>query len=100
MDSSKFLILGANGQVGTALSALYPNAKKTDLAKLDITSKESVNNYDWSSITTILNAAAYTNVDGAETPEGEKVAWQVNAKAVGNLANIAAKRGLLLVHIS
>ncbi len=100
MDDSKFLILGANGQVGTALSNLYPNAKKTDVAELDITDVKSVNNYDWGSVTTILNGAAYTNVDGAETPEGAKLAWAVNDKAVGNLAAIAAKKALLLVHIS
>ena len=100
MDDSKFLILGANGQVGTALSNLYPNAKKTDVAELDITDVKSVNNYDWGSVTTILNGAAYTNVDGAETPEGRVAAWKVNAIAVTNLSKIAIEKDLIIVHIS
>lgn len=100
MDSSKFLILGANGQLGRALCELYPDALKVDVQELDITNTDSVASYDWSKITTILNAAAYTNVDGAETPEGQAAAWAVNDKALGNLAEVATKKDLLLVHIS
>ncbi|MBI2591882.1 NAD(P)-dependent oxidoreductase [Candidatus Saccharibacteria bacterium] len=100
MDSSKFLILGVNGQLGRALSVLYPQAQKTDIDELDITSFQSVNNYNWDNITTILNAAAYTNVDGAETEEGQASAWAVNDKAVASLADIAKVKNLLLVHIS
>ncbi|NDD86057.1 NAD(P)-dependent oxidoreductase, partial [bacterium] len=42
----------------------------------------------------------YTNVDGAETPEGRIAAWAVNADAVGNLVAIAAHYDMTLVHIS
>lgn len=100
MDSSKFLILGGNGQLGKALQGQYPSAHVTDAAELDITDKKSLQNFNWSGISTILNAAAYTNVDGAETPEGRVAAWKVNATAVGYLASIAAKHDLNLVHIS
>jgi len=100
MDSSKFLILGANGQLGRALCKLYPDAIKTDVQDLDITDSDSVANYDWSKVEVILNAAAYTNVDGAETPDGEKLAWAVNDQAVGNLAKVAAEKDLILVHIA
>lgn len=100
MENSKFLILGANGQLGKALSKLYPASVKTDVEELDITNKESVDKYDWSKITTIINAAAYTDVDGAETAKGKETAWQVNDKAVGNLARVASSNDLLLVHIS
>jgi dTDP-4-dehydrorhamnose 3,5-epimerase len=48
----------------------------------------------------LINAAAYTNVDGAETPEGREAAWAVNAQAVANLAHIAIKNEITLVHIS
>jgi dTDP-4-dehydrorhamnose 3,5-epimerase len=48
----------------------------------------------------LLNAAAYTNVDGAETPEGRVAAWMINAQAVGNLARIAVERDITMVHIS
>ncbi len=100
MDDSKFFITGANGQLGRALQAKYPNAKKADIAELDITDKESVENYDWTGITHIFNAAAYTNVDGAESPEGRAVAWKVNATAVCHLAKIANQNDITIVHIS
>ncbi len=100
MDSSKFLILGAGGQLGKALRDKYPGAKTADKDELDITDEESIKNYNWDGITTILNAAAYTNVDGAETLEGKAIAWAVNDKAVGNLAEIAKAKDLVLVHIS
>ncbi len=48
----------------------------------------------------LLNAAAYTNVDGAETKEGRIAAWKVNAVAPGLLAALAGKNNLVLVHIS
>ena len=100
MDSSKFLILGASGQLGKALRDKYPGAKTADKDELDITDEESIKNYNWDGITTILNAAAYTDVDGAETPEGQAAAWAVNDKAVGNLAEVAKAKDLVLVHIS
>jgi dTDP-4-dehydrorhamnose 3,5-epimerase len=100
MDDSSFLIVGANGQLGQALQARYPNARTVDSDNLDITDSDAVKNYDWSGITVIFNAAAYTNVDGAETPEGKKAAWAVNAGGVANLAKAAADHDLTLVHIS
>jgi dTDP-4-dehydrorhamnose reductase len=100
MDDSRIFIVGANGQLGTALKAQYPNAQSADIDELDITNQQSVDNYDWSQIDTILNAAAYTNVDGAESSEGRVAAWKVNATAVGYLAGVAQKHNLTLVHIS
>lgn len=100
MDSSKFLIVGANGQLGRALKDKYPDAKTADIDALDITSPQSVEAFDWTAIKFILNAAAYTNVDGAETPEGRVAAWKVNADAVANLAAVAAQKDMTLVHIS
>jgi len=46
----------------------------------------------------IINAAAYTNVDGAEAEN--KKAFSVNSLAVQNLANIAKNRGIKMIHIS
>ncbi len=100
MDSSTFLIIGANGQVGKALHEQYPDARAVDSSELDITKLAAIQSFNWSGITTILNAAAYTNVDGAETPEGKDLAWKVNADAVQSLAKIAADRDMTLVHIS
>lgn len=100
MDDSKIFIVGASGQLGTALKERYPGAKSADIQELDITDQKSVQNFDWSGIEVILNAAAYTNVDGAETAEGRVAAWKVNADAVANLVAIATQKNAVLVHIS
>ncbi len=97
---SKVLITGANGQLGTALQALYPEAICTDVDELDITSLSSVEKFDWSKVDTVINAAAYTNVDGAEAPESKSLVWKINAVAVANLAKAALKHDLTVVHIS
>lgn len=100
MNDSTIFIVGANGQLGTALIEQYPGARFADIGELDITKADSVNSFDWAGITVILNAAAYTNVDGAETAEGRVISWNVNATAVSNLARIAAKHDITLLHIS
>ncbi len=100
MDNSKIFIVGANGQLGTALRNQYPGSQFADIGELDITSRESVENFDWSGIEIILNAAAYTNVDGAETPEGRVISWKVNASAVANLVRVSLKHDVTLLHIS
>jgi dTDP-4-dehydrorhamnose reductase len=100
MDDSAIFIVGANGQLGQALQAKYPGAQSADIGELDITKADSVANFDWSPIKVILNAAAFTNVDGAETAEGRMAAWNVNASAVANLTRAAAKHDLTLVHVS
>lgn len=100
MDNSTIFITGANGQLGLALQAKYPGAQTADINELDISSRNSVEQFDWSTIKIILNAAAYTNVDGAETAEGRVSAWKVNATAVGHLVHIAQKHDITLVHVS
>lgn len=99
-DSKNVIILGANGQLGQALQKLYPNAKAGDTDMLDITDLGAVMAFDWSPYSAIINAAAYTNVDGAETTEGRRIAWAVNAVGPANLAQAAAKADIPLVHIS
>ena len=100
MDDSQIVIIGAYGQLGKALQARFPGAVAVDRDQLDITDPAALEAFDWSKARYLLNAAAYTNVDGAETPEGRAAAWMINAKAVGNLARIAAAHGLTMVHIS
>lgn len=100
MDESKIFIVGANGQLGTALRQKYPKARWADINELDITNEDSINNFNWSGIEIILNAAAYTNVDGAETNQGRTIAWSVNAKAVSSLCKIADKYDITMAHIS
>ena len=100
MDDNKIFIIGANGQLGLALQRQYPNAKSADIDTLDITDLESVESFDWSNIDIVLNAAAFTNVDGAETEEGRVASWKVNASAVSNLTRVCRKYDMTMVHIS
>ena len=85
LDATKICILGTNGQLGKALQAQYPGAAALDSDNLDITDTQAVQSFDWSRFEIVINAAAYTNVDGAETAEGRIAAWNVNAAAVKNL---------------
>jgi len=94
------LVTGANGQLGTEmrdLSALHEQHSYffTDVAELDITSRESVHAFVRANrIDIIVNCAAYTNVDKAE--EDEQTARLINATAVENLATARCK----LIHVS
>lgn len=100
MNESKLFISGPRGQLGTALRAKYPLAQYADIEALDITDERSVTGFDWSDVEILVNAAAFTDVDAAESLRGRRSAWLVNAAAVANLANIARKHGITLVHIS
>ena len=100
MNDTQLFIIGAKGQLGLALQAQYPGAISADITELDITNHSSVEAYDWSGIKVIVNAAAYTNVDGAETPEGRIAAWKVNATALTHIVHAASKHNITLVHIS
>ena len=97
------LVTGANGQLGCEmrrLGAVSPNNYIfTDVAELDITNADAVmyvaRHY---SIDAIVNCAAYTNVDKAESDEA--TAELINATAVGNLARAMKEVGGTLFHIS
>lgn len=96
----KVLITGANGQLGIALQQFFPGAECVDLDTFNISDPDAYVSRRWSDYGTIINAAAYTNVDGAETPEGRLVSWQANATAVQLLTQVASEHSITLVHIS
>lgn len=100
MKSTGYLIVGANGQLGKALQAKYPKARALDISELNIADSKSVDSFGWTGVDVVLNAAAYTNVDGAETSEGKEAACLANTVAVQNLARIAKKNDITIVHIS
>ncbi len=98
----KVLITGATGQVGRALLSTAPAGAAitaTGSAALDIGDTDAVARCVQSiGPDLIINAAAYTAVDRAETEEA--AAHRVNAQAVGTLAACARGMGARLVHIS
>ena len=97
------LVTGGSGQVGGALVALPPEAGFRFVAlgrdELDLLKPESfaqvLASRPWAAI---INAAAYTAVDKAETDVEE--AWRINALAPACLAQQAARAGVPLVHVS
>jgi dTDP-4-dehydrorhamnose reductase len=100
MAPRKSLILGANGQVGRALVAQLPGAEAFDRSTFDITDPAAYEAFDWRAYDTIINAAAYTAVDVAETPEGRRASWLVNVTAAALMAQAASRHRMTLVHVS
>lgn len=96
----KVLITGAYGQLGQAFQDLFPDAECVDRDSLDISDPSVITARRWKDYGLILNAAAYTAVDLAETPEGRIDSWKANAAAVANLSRIARENNITLVHIS
>jgi dTDP-4-dehydrorhamnose reductase len=94
------LVTGAGGQLGKALAAQLPDARLVTSAELDITSRTALDAFDWTGITAIINAAAWTKVDKAEEGDSTLSAWDVNATGVTNLAWHARRLDLPLVHVS
>lgn len=99
----KLLIFGSNGMLGTELARAFGNENPIGLTsdELDLTNHESAaDKVADIKPDIVLNAAAYTNVDGAEQEEGKRTAYAVNADAVGNLARICGRLGITLIHFS
>lgn len=97
------LVTGANGQLGCEmrrLGAVSPNNYIfTDVAELDITDSDAVMRVvKECAVEAIVNCAAYTNVDKAESDEA--MAELINAVAVGNLARAMKEVGGTLFHVS
>ncbi|MET4588871.1 dTDP-4-dehydrorhamnose reductase/dTDP-4-dehydrorhamnose 3,5-epimerase [Arthrobacter sp. 754] len=99
----KILLIGGHGQLGLALQEVFDGDSRLEVADrttVDLGKPESLLEIAWRQYDTIINAAAYTAVDKAETPEGRAESWAVNATGVAALAKIAAEHGILLVHVS
>ncbi|ADT99257.1 MULTISPECIES: sugar nucleotide-binding protein [Mycolicibacterium] len=99
----KTLVLGADGQLGRALRAAYAEAPHVEFAtraELDLCAPDLDSARRWRDYDTIVNAAAYTAVDAAETSEGRTAAWTVNVTGVAALARVATAHGITLVHVS
>src|SRR5690554_6765615 len=98
----KILLTGARGQLGRCLQDRYPDQAHLLMPhrqELDMSQPASIAQYvrqaqpDW-----IINAAAYTAVDRAETEPD--VAHEVNKTAPAELARVARGVGARLVHVS
>lgn len=101
------LITGANGQLGNEIQRVAKNSKDhyifTDVCegydKLDITNMDDVRRMvSQNNVQCIINCAAWTNVDKAET--AGDIVETLNAKAPENLARAMKEVGGWLIHVS
>lgn len=100
----RILITGSKGQLGNEIRVLaegFPDFDflYTDIDELDITDQLKVDEFFISNMPqVIINCAAYTAVDKAESDEA--MAHLINATAVENLSKSATKIGALIIHVS
>ncbi len=98
---AKFIVLGADGQLGRAMTQLLGERGETFVApgidEADLSVPDQLN-VPLSEGDVLINCAAYTNVDGAELDEA--TATRVNAEAVKVLAESCRSAGALIVHFS
>lgn len=94
------LVVGANGMLGRdLLEVLAGNVRGVDLGEIDISSAESVRKVLLTlKPEVVINAAAYTDVDGCE--EKRELAMQVNGEGVAHLALTCREIGAKLVQVS
>jgi dTDP-4-dehydrorhamnose reductase len=97
------LVTGSNGQLGSEIKELSSNYNYnfffTTRDDIDITSKDSIKEFcQTNSINVIINCAAYTAVDKAESDEIN--ADLINRKAVKKLSIVAKELNIKLIHIS
>lgn len=98
------LVTGCNGQLGNEIQLLEKGNGKhvffnTDVNELDITDENAINAFvDANNIDGIINCAAYTAVDKAES--NEALCHTLNATAPGYLAAAMGKRGGWMVQVS
>lgn len=97
------LVTGSNGQLGSEIKELSSNYSYnfffTDKSNIDITNKDNIKAFcQTNNINVIINCAAYTTVDKAESDIEN--ADLVNRKAVKKLAIISKELDIKLIHIS
>lgn len=100
-----YLVVGAQGQLGSAMTQLLTQRGIPYVAagrdQIDLARPASwAGAFRWRSFRGIINAAAMTAVDAAETPEGRAAAWAANATGVEALAKVARSADIPLVHVS
>jgi len=115
MIKQRILIFGSNGMLGQRVVELYKNINNIELLLASFEDESFFSNYEYQKIDlsdkksikkiitnfypdTIINTAAYTNVDGCETEK--ELSWKINVSGVEYIAKYASAFGAHLIHIS
>jgi hypothetical protein len=104
MAAIKIIVTGSNGQLGSELKELAPHYPEIDFLfftrnELSIADKAVLQNvFELHQPNYFINCAAYTAVDKAE--EEKELAFEINGKAVGAIANLCQQNNCKLIHIS
>jgi dTDP-4-dehydrorhamnose reductase len=101
----KLLVIGARGLLGQTCvrhaAARGWVVVGVDVGEIDITNRDSVETVvAREAPAAVINCAAYTDVEGAETPEGRAIADRVNGDGPGILADVCVRHGSALIHVS
>ena len=100
----KVLVTGSYGQLGSELQQIAPQMESaefifTDVDTLNICDKDALQLFVMQHpVDFIVNCAAYTAVDKAE--EDAEKCYDINCNAVRNIGEVAASRGIKVIHIS
>ena len=104
MDPAPVIILGANGQLGRALVQQCTEQQipyqAYDRSTWDLAEPSGWPLKSLRGARAVINAAAHTQVDAAQTPEGRTQAWAANATGVSALAAACQHAGVPLAHVS
>jgi dTDP-4-dehydrorhamnose reductase len=102
----KVAVIGGSGMVASRfidLSNQKLEITSLDEKTLDITDRKAVEKYfSENKFDSIINFAAYTNVDGAEKEKGDEsgLVWRLNVGGPDNLAEVSRNNNIFLLHIS
>ena len=102
VEGGRIVVVGARGMLGRAWQMLLSDRQRDhlalDLPEFDLTERDQVAACIDDRVALVVNCAAYTDVDAAETDEGE--ATRINGAGAGILAAHCATVGSTLLHYS
>ena len=98
----RVLILGANGLLGKALQTAFHRHEVVPLGRpeCDISDYRCIRTIRSANADLVLNAAAWTDVDGAENPANEPAVWAANRQGPANVRTACDQSGAKLIHFS
>jgi dTDP-4-dehydrorhamnose reductase len=95
----KTLIIGASGMLGSDLCKVFLDAVKLTHEEIDITNRDQVlETIQKTKPDVVINAAAYTDVDGCE--DQQELAFHINGNGPGHIAEACSIFGAKMVHFS